>query len=474
MAPKFGTSGLRGLVVDLTPDLVGGYVDAFLAHVQSCADDDVKALHLGRDLRDSSVELAQVVRDTALAAGVDVVDCGVLPTPALALASIAAGTCAIMVTGSHIPADRNGLKFFLASGEISKADEQAIQTGFETGATPRPVANPGQSLKDSQAIHRFSERCRTAFGAEALAGLRIGVYQHSSAARDMIGPALEALGATTVPLARSDIFIPVDTEAVDPGTREMLVGWCRDQRLDAVVSTDGDADRPMLTDAAGQLVPGDVLGVITARLLGARVIVTPISSCSMVGEMPCFETVQLTRIGSPFVIARMEEQMAAASADTVVVGFEANGGFLLGNTARGPGGALGPLMTRDFLLPIVATLTEARRAGGVRALADELPARFTAADRLQEVPRPAMEAALALLEEPHALGSFLTPRQVATINRMDGLRITLDDGDVVHLRPSGNAPEMRIYADAGSAECAQELVREYKARLNRLISKFPA
>lgn len=459
MAPKFGTSGLRGLVVELTPERVANYVNAFLVHLG-----DAPCLYIGRDLRASSVELSAVVRDTAVAAGANVVDCGVLPTPAMALAALEAGAASIMITGSHIPADRNGLKFFTATGEISKADEQAIQSGYEAGLTP-PAADPGESRLDEQAATRFADRYVTGYGNAALAGLTVGVYEHSSAARDILCDVLAALGATPVPLARSDAFIPVDTEAVDPDTCAMLADWCQTHGLDAVVSTDGDADRPMLTDATGKVVPGDILGVITARSLKARAICTPISSNSMVSELSEFDTVTLTRIGSPYVIAAMEDSLASRP-EALCAGFEANGGFLLGGTAQGPAGALGPLMTRDCLLPIIATLAAAKTAGSVRALVGTLPPRATAADRLQEVPRPAMEATLARLDcDADALAAFLAPARATDINRLDGLRITMEGGAVVHLRPSGNAPEMRVYAEADTETHAQEVLATFLARV---------
>ena len=76
MPPKFGTSGLRGLVTELTPDLVSDHVRAFLS-----ACDTGAALHVGHDLRDSSPALARVVADTAVTLGHDVVVCGAVPTP---------------------------------------------------------------------------------------------------------------------------------------------------------------------------------------------------------------------------------------------------------------------------------------------------------------------------------------------------------------------------------------------------------
>ncbi len=172
--------------------------------------------------------------------------------------------------------------------------------------------------------------------------------------------------------------------------RAQLRDWCSTHTLDAIVSTDGDADRPMLTAASGAVIAGDILGVLTARFLGAQQIVTPpISSNDMVRRLPEFTQVTLTRIGSPFVIAAMQEILAA---DPIAkpVGFEASGGFLLGfppasapaqDIAAPP---LEPLLTRDSLLPLIVPLLAARKAGkDLAALIADLPPCFTAADRIQ-------------------------------------------------------------------------------------------
>lgn len=452
MAPKFGTSGLRGLVVELTPDLVADHVRAFLA---TCETGD--RLWVGEDLRPSSGPIADVVAETAAAAGVDVVRAGALPTPALALAAQGAG--AVMVTGSHIPADRNGLKFYTTVGEITKQDEAAI-----TGALGRaaPAAMRGTIAKDTGAGDRFVARYATAFGPRALTGRRIGVYAHSAVGRDMLAEALRALGAEAVEIARSDVFIPVDTEAVDPGTRSQLAEWVEAYGLDAIASTDGDSDRPMLTDETGRVIPGDVLGQITAELLGADTVVTPISSNSGVTQKPCFGRVVLTCIGSPFVIAGMDE------AGGKVAGYEANGGFLLGFAADAPAGKLSALPTRDSFLPIVAALVAAAGQPLSARVAAE-PPRFTAADRLQEVPDAKMRALVAdLAARAAARAGFLAACDAAeaATDLTDGVRMTATDGRVLHVRPSGNAPELRLYVEAADVDTAQAALARGLAELN--------
>lgn len=440
MAPKFGTSGLRGLVTELTADLVADYTRAFLSACPAGT-----GLWVGRDLRDSSPDLAEAVIVAAQAEGVAVTDCGAVPTPALAMASMAAGASAVMVTGSHIPADRNGLKFYVPHGEIDKTDEAAI-----LGALGRASAGQTAARRFNGAVGgEWAARYRGAFGV-ALEGMKVGVWAHSAVSRELLVTALEAMGARVAVFGHSDVFIPVDTEAVPAAVRADLAGWAKG--LDAIVSTDGDGDRPLVADAAGQIVPGDVLGQITAALVGAERVVTTVSANSGVDLSGRFPTVARTKIGSPFVIARMAELGGN------VVGYEPNGGFLLGFEALS--GALPALMTRDSLLPIVAALIEAKRAGGLAARVAAEPARFTVTDRLENIPTEASKALLARLAQAEALAAFLAPVGApGAVDATDGLRVRLLGGGVVHLRPSGNAPEFRVYAEADSPEAAADLMQ---------------
>ena len=452
MPPKFGTSGLRGLVVELTPDLVADHVAAFAA---SCPMGT--GLFVARDLRPSSPDIASVIMDAGQAAGLAVTDCGDLLTPALAMAAMDAGAAAVMVTGSHIPADRNGLKFYTPDGEITKDHEVAILAALGQVHPVKPA--PPIAVNDV-ASAAFIARYVDMFGTDALAGLTIGVYSHSTVGRDLLIDVLRGLGAGVIELGRSDTFIPVDTEAVDDATRAELRDWAAAHDLDAIMSMDGDGDRPLLTNATGEVIPGDTLGQITGGYLGADVAVTPVSSNS--GAEAVFDTVVRTRIGSPYVISGM------AAAGGKVVGYEANGGFLLGFESMG----LAPLMTRDSILPLVVPMICAQ-GQGVDAVVAAQPARFTAADRLQGVATDKSKTMIANFEtNPMILANFLARFDgvAASIDRTDGLRITLQDGRIAHLRPSGNAPECRFYAEADSKQAAAEMLASGLAALRIALS----
>ncbi len=453
---------MRGLVTELTQAVIADYVGAFAAVCDLGA-----GVFVGRDLRYSSPDIAAQVIETLRGRGVSVVDCGAVPTPALCFGAMRAGAAAVMVTGSHIPADRNGLKFYVPSGEISKADEARILAAIGGGASSRPVLGDLRAAPDL--LTQYKARYVAAFGAQALAGLRVGVYQHSSVARDLLIEILAELGAEPVALGRSDVFVPIDSEAIDAQSVAQMAQWVARERLDALVSTDGDADRPIVVDETGAVIAGDVLGVLTAKALGARVVCTPVSSNSAVQSVPEFSEVALTKIGSPYVIAAMEAVLARDGA-AKLVGFEANGGFLLGFTARD--GALPPLMTRDAVLPIVAVLADARGRGLAAARA-ALPARFTAADRLTEIPISAASAFLSALSQDAARAAFLAPFGAeAGVDRTDGLRMSLADGRILHLRPSGNAPEFRVYVEAQTQAGARDMLAVALAHVRDSLLRY--
>jgi phosphomannomutase len=110
---------------------------------------------------------------------------------------------------------------------------------------------------------------------------------------------------------------------------------------------------------------------------------------------------------------------------------------------------------------MLALLCMARERGcKLSELSQHLPKRFTASDRLQAFPTQNSQALMdRLLRDPVAASAFLAPQsgEVTVTDTTDGLRMTFSNGDIVHLRPSGNAPELRCYAEANTVERAEAL-----------------
>jgi phosphomannomutase len=79
-----------------------------------------------------------------------------------------------------------------------------------------------------------------------LTGKRIGIYEHSSAGGDLYYRIFEKLGAEVIALERTDYFVPIDTEAVSEQEKQKAINWSNEHKLDAIFSTDGDGDRPLM------------------------------------------------------------------------------------------------------------------------------------------------------------------------------------------------------------------------------------
>lgn len=459
---KFGTSGLRGLVDELSNDICKKYTIGFLNYlIANNVISNTSTLLVGLDLRSSSPRIAQAVIEAAKSIGISVINAGVLPTPALALAAQTQKLPAIMVTGSHIPEDRNGLKFYRPEGEITKLDELGIINHLpEIVEASTETADSKIELPpvDPSILSAYRDRCLNILPPNTLEDLRIGVYQHSSVGRDLIVDVLKQLGADVIIVERADYFVPVDTEALRDIDREIALNATIQHDLYALVSTDGDADRPLIAGSDGVFLKGDVVGLLTAKYLSADAVVTPVTSTSAVETSQLFEHVYRCSVGSPYVIEAMKQ--ANADGYSSVVGFEANGGVLLGNDLVTDRGVLQKLPTRDAMLPILCLLGFAELNGNtVQGLSANLPQRFTASNRLQNIDVTKAQHVLKQLEDGANRVHFFHPLgNITHWDVIDGVRVIFDDGDIIHFRLSGNAPELRCYSEAASQQQANKLL----------------
>jgi phosphomannomutase len=452
----FGTSGARGLVTAMTDRVCYAYTAGFLKHLLACGETSKGArVALAGDLRPSSPRITRACALAVRHTGFVPVNCGAIPTPALTAWGISNRIPSAMITGSHIPDDRNGIKFNRPDGEILKADE----TGIKAQEVDLPdIFDATGALKDSAdlppedrlARDAYLDRYLAFFPPGCFAGLRIGVYEHSGVARDLLAEVFERLGAESVRLARSDTFTPVDTEAVRPEDIALARTWGAEGRFFAICSADGDGDRPLIGTERGEWLRGDVTGILVAKWIGAKTVVTPVSSNTALEKCGWFNQIARTRIGSPYVIAAMQ-----AAEQAPVVGYEANGGFLIQSPIEHDGRRLAPLPTRDALIVALALVKFARERNlPLSGLTSLLPARFTASDRLKEFPTALAKERIAALSRPgeaaRIFGADFGP--VAALDETDGLRITFASEEIVHLRASGNAPELRCYNEAATPE----------------------
>ena len=453
----FGTSGARGLVTQFTPEVCAAFAHAFIAGMKRNFSFSQVAIAI--DNRPSSHAMAMACASALQQLDIEVVYYGVVPTPALAYVTQEDETPAIMVTGSHIPFDRNGLKFYRPDGEISKADEQVIittQVEFAAlGELPELTVN-------NHAAQKYISRYTSLFATPWLAGKRIGIYEHSSAGRDIYYRIFEKLGAEVIVLERSNEFVSIDTEAVSEEDKAKAIAWSKQYKLDAIFSTDGDGDRPLISDENGHWLRGDTLGLLSAEALNIEALAVPINCNTAIESSERFTHVQRTKIGSPYVIVEFASLKKRFNA---VAGFEANGGFLLASDVLVNNRLLKALPTRDAVLPAIVLLLAAGN-GSVSTLVNALPQRFTYSDRIQNfATEKSQKIILKGTQNPKDLLTQLGFESVdiKQIDKTDGLRMTLGDGRIVHLRPSCNAPELRCYAEADNyleaADCVKRSLK---------------
>ena len=521
---SFGTSGLRALVEDMTD--LECYINTrgFLEYLKE--DDGISTkdtICIAGDLRSSTGRIMAVVAAAIKRSGYKVENCGLIPTPAMAYYAMQNHLTSIMVTGSHIPENRNGIKYYKHNGEVLKSDEAGIiakvdgirkeeysksanETLFdENGMFKMPVSAGAVS---EEAKKTFIRRYLDVFPPDCFSGKTIIVYQHSAVGRDILVYVLENLGAEVIPVERSDKFIAIDTENITAQNRELfklLADEYKHKHPFAIVSMDGDCDRPFVIDETGEVYRGDVLGVVVCQYLKAKFAAIPISANDAIDIQLNKSRIELkhTKIGSPYVIQAMEE--AIIEGKSCVVSWEVNGGFLTGTDFSIDGNTLKALPTRDSFLPILAALAQATNRGiAVSQLFIEFPHRYTDAGVLDNLPLDfghkiintysllnesdiqqvsfstgairvtdfTNKSRLVDLENP-IYGALLSNKKelerffnvklgfgnILSINYLDGIRITFDNGDVAHIRPSGNAPQFRVYSNANSQERASEIIR---------------
>ena len=349
--------------------------------------------------------------------------------------------------------------------------------------------------------------------------MKLLAYQHSAVGRDLLVEILQKLGAEVTPAGRSETFVPIDTEAIDQAQLDTIQNLCSvtGRTFDAVVSTDGDSDRPLLVAPEGdklRFFGGDILGMIVAEFLGTDAIVVPISTNDAIDRGPLARVAEpKTKIGSPYVIAGM--QRAVSKGRHRVCGWEANGGFLTGSDIERNGNVLTALPTRDAMLPLLCALFAAHnRQIMLPELFATLPHRFSRAAVIRNFPRPTSMKIIerfsppeAIMQEvwyhpdhiivhdpndatlevtkPHARRLDQIRRELQTVfsaesrfapiarlNYTDGVRIIFANGDVAHFRPSGNADELRIYSVADTQERADAIAGQGVAEPDGLLRRL--
>ncbi|NAZ77586.1 phosphoglucosamine mutase [Kineococcus sp. T13] len=276
MGRLFGTDGVRGLAnVDLTADMALGLaVAAATVLVDEGGSAHPRAL-VARDPRASGEFLSAAVVAGLASAGVDVLDIGVVPTPALAhLVRTSGADFGVVLSASHNPMPDNGLKIFARGGTKLPDDvEDAIERAYREGSGRRPTgagvgrvhAGPDveQDAADTYVDHLLST---LPAGPGSLAGLHVVVDCANGAASAIAPRVLAEAGARVTTLFAAPDGLNINdgcgSTHLEPLTAAVLA-----HGADVGIAHDGDADRCLAVDAEGRTVDGDqIMAVLTLAL----------------------------------------------------------------------------------------------------------------------------------------------------------------------------------------------------------------
>jgi phosphomannomutase/phosphoglucomutase len=441
----FGTNGVRGVVgKDLTPELVVSIGQAFGTLRKG-------KIGVGRDTRTSGETLVKAVKTGLLAMGCDVVDCGILPTPALQFLVKEYFDGGVMITASHNPPEYNGVKIIESDG-TEMGDEETIkleQVIFSRSFTPVPWSRVGTEIQSPDLIEEYINAIVSHFPHNIGSGMTVVVDPGS-------GPACLTSSQILIRMGCRVITVNGSMDGTFPGRMpEPSIEGLRNLS-DLVVSSgaafgvahDGDADRAVFVDEKGQFVEENCEFALNTRHICQQspgVIVTPVSTgqiVELVAKMEQSEVIY-TPVGSIYVARAMRSLINEGR--KIIFGGEGNGGLIFPDHQFCRDGG----MTAAMMVSILA-----KNNKNLSELIENLPARYIIKEKIKT---------------PHGVAILTSLKKVYSkeiTDQTDGLKLFRKNSWGL-VRASGTEPIIRIIVDADTNNHGNELFRELNSEVQK-------
>lgn len=273
----FGTDGIRGRVGEsvINPEFVmklGHAAGRVLASQEQLPNGQRPTVLIGKDTRISGYMLEAALEAGLSAAGVDVLLTGPMPTPAVAyLTRALRAQAGIVISASHNPYYDNGIKFFSAQGtKLADDVEYAIEAEIAKPMQVMESANLGKAKRVDDAAGRYVEFCKSTFPSHLdLRGLKIVLDCAHGATYHVAPDVFHELGAEVIAIGNQPDGLNIN-EQVGSTHPQALQKAVVEQQADLGIAFDGDGDRVMMVDGAGNLLDGDQLLYIIAMGLYAK------------------------------------------------------------------------------------------------------------------------------------------------------------------------------------------------------------
>ena len=435
----FGTDGIRGVANErLSPELALRVGRAATRHLRDSHPAPV--VLIGRDTRRSGTMLEDALAAGIASAGGHAVRLGVLPTPAVAWGVLQRGAAAgIVISASHNPYPDNGIKLFGADGyKLLDAEEEAIEALLEADTDLPTGRDVGTTSSATGAAEAYAEWVAEVAGVP-LAGMRIVVDCAHGAATTVAPRLFELLGADVVLIACEPDGCNINVECGSTHLGHVAAAVVAEGAT-LGVAFDGDADRVLFVDAAGNPVDGDHIltllaadAISRAALPGNRVVVTSMANLGAhhaLRALGC--TLEITDVGDRYVLEAMRRN-----------------GSVLGGEQSGHVIALDHQTTGDG--PLTATLVLAALARSGQTLAE-------AAAAVEKFPQNliSVRARREGLEECTPLWDAIAAAEAE-----------LGDNGRIVVRASGTEPLVRVMVEARDAEACRAIAQELVAIVER-------
>jgi phosphomannomutase/phosphoglucomutase len=434
----FGTNGVRGIVgEDMTPDLV-------MRIGMSLASMRRGRIAVGRDTRTSGPALVSAIKAGILACGCDVVDLGVLPTPAVQYLVKHHFDAGVVITASHNPPEYNGVKIIEPDGtemgdeEIITLEERLFKQEFKL----EPWQTVGTDTTNEQLVTQYIDAVVNAFPQGIGEGMKVVVDPGSGPASFSTPAILSAMGCKvhTVNAQEDGTFPGRLPEPTPEGLQSMAV-LVTEIGAAFGVAHDGDADRAVFIDEKGNYVEENAEFALMQRFICQNrkgAVVTPVSTSQQVEKIAADTECQVvyTPVGSIYVarkMLKMKEQGVE-----VLFGGEGNGGLIFPDHQYCRDGG----MTAASMVALLAAGNKS-----LSALVGELPERHMIKEKIRST-------------EPGAIITLVSnafPKD--QLDFTDGIRINRTRSWAL-LRPSGTEPFMRLLVEAEHIEEARSFYRE--------------
>ena len=436
----FGTDGIRGLAnVDLTAELALDVAVAAAHILVESLGDKSKRPHaiVGQDSRASGEFLEAAVVAGLTSAGVDVYRVGALPTPAIAyLVAESGADLGVMISASHNPAPDNGIKLFARGGEkLADSLEAAIEARMGEPWQRPTGAHVGRVIEDASAREKYIAHLLNSLDV-SLAGIKVVVDCANGAASFVAPMALEKAGATVIAIANKP-----DGLNINDGVGSTHLDFLRDavlkNKADIGIAHDGDADRCLAIDAAGNVIDGDFILAILAqgfksrgKLNEATVVATVMSNLGfLIAMKDAGINVVKTAVGDRYVLENMLE-------NKYTLGGEQSGHIIMREFAG----------TGDGLLTALQLIAEmARSKKSLQELSKIM-------NRFPQVLINVSGVAKEKLDSSTAIKAAVTKYEAE-----------LGDAGRILLRASGTESLVRVMVEAQSDNIAKEIAEKLAA-----------